>query len=238
MRKTLQSLKEYQDILLRIAELERLLAVVPPEIEILEKEWSAIKERIADLEKRREEQQTQLKEKQTALEEAERKSKKFEEDLHQVTNTKEYHAALKEIDSAKKTIHTLKEAIGGRTKELDEIEANLEECAQLESESRKIFEGKMADHRAGMKDNEAELAEKTKSRKTLAEKIPPKVMSRFNRIADRRSGVGLGVCVDGTCLACNVRVRHSVVADLRKHNRLVQCDSCKRILYYADDEGE
>jgi hypothetical protein len=238
MKESLQSLKEYQDILLRIAELERMLAVVPPEIESLEKEWTAIKDRIGELEQRGGEQESQLSEKQKALEEAERKAKKFEEDLHQVTNTKEYHAALKEIDSAKKQIHTLKEAITSRTKELEEIKANLEECTQLEGESRKVYEEKMAEHRSGMKDNEVELAEKTKSRDKLAKKVPAKMMSRFNRIASRRSGVGLAVCEDGTCLACNVRVRHSVVAELRKYRRLIQCDSCKRILFFAGDVDE
>lgn len=234
MRSELQSLKEYQDVVTRIAELDRLLSEIPPEIKNLQAEWESIKERIQELETRKTEQSSQLSEKRTALDEATAKSKKFEEDLHQVTNTREYHAALKEIDSAKKLIHTLKEAVAARNTELEEIGRNMDECAGLEKESGKRYEEAMGAHQESMKDYKAELDEKTVSRNALGKKVPAKLMKQFERIATRRNGIGLAVCVNHICQACNVRVRHSVVDELRKYKRLITCESCKRILFFEE----
>ncbi|MDJ0836557.1 MAG: hypothetical protein QNK37_08565 [Acidobacteriota bacterium] len=236
MRSVLQSLKEYQDVLIRIAELDRLLSMVPPDVENLGKEWNSIKDRITQLTTRQGEQQTQLKEKQTALGEANIKAKKFEEDLHQVTNTREYHAALKEIDGAKKLIHTLQESVTARQTELKEIETNLEECSQLEAESRSRYDEAMTRLKESQKEHQIELGEKKRIRDAVAQNIPPRIMKQFERIAMRRNGVGLAICINSVCTACNVRVRQNVVDELRKFKRLISCESCKRILLFGDQE--
>jgi predicted nucleic acid-binding Zn-ribbon protein len=36
---------------------------------------------------------------------------------------------------------------------------------------------------------------------------------------------------DGHCTACHVRLRPQMYNDVRKGERLVQCESCNRILY-------
>ena len=235
MRSVLQSLKEYQDVLIRIAELDRLLSMVPPDVEKLEKEWTSVKDRITQLKTRQEEQQTQLKEKNTALEEATIKAKKFEEDLHQVTNTREYHAALKEIDAAKKQIHTLQENVTARGAELKEIQTNLDENTGLEKESRSQYEKAMKLLKESQKEHQVELGEKNRIRDAVGTKIPPRIMKQFDRIASRRNGIGLSPCVSAVCTACNVRVRQNVVDELRKFKQLISCESCKRILFFGDD---
>jgi hypothetical protein len=236
MRSTLQALKEYQDVLIRIAELERLLSVIPPEVEELEKEWRSIQDRITELGSRKEDGEQQLKEKKQSLEEANLKASKFETDLQEVTNTREYHAALKEIDSAKKLIHTLQEAITSRKAELDENGLNMEECVQLEKESKARFESEMASLKESQVEHKAELEAKLAAREKLAANVAPRVMKQFKRIAERRNGVGLALCIGAICRSCNVRVRQNVVDELRKFKRMINCESCKRILFFADGE--
>ena len=234
MKATFESLKEYQDILLRIAELDRLLSFVPDEIKNLENEWVSIKEKIKELNERNEQQETELKSKNLLLDEANTKAEKFEKDLHEVTNNKEYHAVLKEIDTAKKQIHTLNEDISQRMVDREELNNNVEECTQLEVESKSRFEKAMSEYKESMKENSAERSKKLVVRDKLAENIPQKLLKQFHRIADRRNGVGLAVCVNSVCTACNVRVRQSIVDQLRKSDRLIFCESCKRILLYDD----
>jgi len=236
MRSTLQALKEYQDVLIRIAELERLLSFIPPEVEELEKEWHSIRDRITELETRKVDGEQQLKEKQQALVEANIKSSKFESDLQEVTNTREYHAALKEIDSAKKTVHTLQEAISTRKTELDENSSNMEECVQLEKESKARYEAELVSLKESQVEHKAELVTKNAAREKLAANVTPRVMKQFERIASRRNGVGLALCIGAICRSCNVRVRQNVVDELRKFKRMINCESCKRILFFADGE--
>ena len=236
MRSTLQSLKEYQDVLTRIAELDRLLSFVPPEVEALETEWKAILERIAQLKIQKGEQEQQLKEQGTSLTEANTKATKFEADLHEVTNTREYHAALKEIDAAKKLIHGLEENIETRKTELEENARNMVECTQLEKESKARYKSEMDQLKSSQSDAKTELDKKKKSQDKLAKSVPPRIMKQFERIAQRRNGIGLALCISAVCRACNVRVRQNVVDELRKFERMISCESCKRILFFADGE--
>ena len=236
MKTKLTSLKDYQEVLIRIAELDNLLSVVPPEIENLEQEWKSILARIDELETRKVEQEEQIKEKEHALEEAKVKSQKYEKDLHEVTNNKEYHAVLKEIDMVKKLINSLTDGIESGRTELTEIQANMEECLQLEKESKQKWDEAMSAHQESQSENKAERDAKLKARDALAKKIPERLMKQFRRIAERRNGVGLSVCLSAVCQACNVRVRASVVDQLRRFNRIMSCESCKRILFFSDGD--
>lgn len=230
------SLKEYQDVLIRIAELDRLLSEIPPEIENMETEWKGIQARIEELSTKKSELESRQKEQETSLVEAREKEAKYEKDLHDVTNNKEYHAALKEIDMAKKLVNSLQDDISSRNKELEEINANIEENSTLESESKKAFKTAMSNHSDSLEEYKTERDEKMKIRDNLAGKVPERLMRQFERIASRRSGVGLADCIGAICRACNVRVRQNIVDELRKYQRIITCESCKRILYFADGD--
>ena len=236
MRATLKSLKDYQEVLIRIAELDRLLSEVPPDIATLEQEWQTIKQRVKDLDTRKQEQETKLKELAISLEEANIQSQKFEKDLHEVTNTKEYNAVLKEIDSAKKLVHSHTEDIDSRKADLEEIARNTEECTVLEKESRGLYRKAVRKHKGTLTENEKELKTRQTEKAKVAKGVPEKLMHKFDRIAARRNGVGLALCISAVCRSCNVRVRQNVVDELRKFTRLISCESCKRILFFADGD--
>ena len=234
MKTTLQSLRDYQEVLIRIAELDRLLSFVPPEIIDLENEWKAVQNKIEELKKEKTALKTKLREQETLLAETTGKSQKFEKDLHEVTNTKEYHAVLKEIDTVKKQLHSLNEDISQRMITLEEIQRNVEECVTLEEESRGQYETAVNGYREGLTENKAEREEKLKLKGRLAGTIPERLIKKFDRIAARRNGVGLAPCVGSVCLACNVRVRPSVVDRLRRYQGIITCESCKRILIFSE----
>ncbi|CAM2067631.1 zf-RING-7 domain-containing protein [Sulfidibacter corallicola] len=236
MRAALKALRDYQDVLVRIAELDRLLSFVPAEIVEMEKEWKAVQERVQELKEKRETKEAEIKEREIKLAEATEKSQKFEKDLHEVTNSKEYHAVLKEIDVAKKQIHTLEEEISERRNDIKEIDGNIEELTTLEKESGEKHGTAMAKHQEAMIENKEEKGEKELVKDKLAQDVPVDLRRKFERIAARRNGVGLALCVSSVCQACHVRVRQNIVDQLRRFNRVITCDSCKRILYFADTE--
>lgn len=234
MKESLNTLRDYQDVLTRIAELDALLAFVPAEVTELENEWKKLQERLEELKTTDETLTTELKSHQLSLTETNEQAEKFEKDLHQVTNSKEYNAVLKEIDSAKKKIHSLEEEIGKKKEAQAEITKNMEECSQLGTESQEKYEKALAEYRATQKESQKELKKLNTQRNKLTKAIPVKLMRQFTRIADRRNGVGLGLCVNSVCQACNVRVRQNVVDELRRFEKLFTCESCKRILYFEE----
>ena len=55
----------------------------------------------------------------------------------------------------------------------------------------------------------------------------------FETTAKGRKGVAVAEAKDGLCTICHVRLRPQVFNEVRKNESIIQCDSCRRILYFA-----
>lgn len=236
MKSALNDLKDYQMVLNRIAELEKLLSFVPDDIQVLEKQWNNMEKRLEELTQRKSEQETKIKSQETALTEANEREKKYQKDLTGVTNSKEYNAVLKEIDIVKKQIGNLNDDIAERMVDQEEIEKNMDECAQLAKDSKEQYDAQLSQYRTSLESYRTELDERIAERDAIAERIPDALKKQFHLIASRRNGVGLALCVNSVCMSCNVRVRPAVVDSLRSKTEILKCDSCHRILFYEEPE--
>ena len=235
MKAELNNLKDFQLITNRILELEKFLSAVPTEVQGLESEWNAMKEKLEEIVSSEEKTNAALKEHQGNLEIALEKSKQFEKDLNAVTNSKEYAAVLKEIDSARKKVGHLNDEISKAKSELSGLLVNKDECTPLIAEAEDKFDEALKSHRDSRSEFSSELKEKEAQWDALKGNISQRLMSQFNRIASRRNGIGLSLVVDQICTACNVRVRPNVVDLLRTSDRIIRCDSCQRILAIQDE---
>ena len=47
-----------------------------------------------------------------------------------------------------------------------------------------------------------------------------------------RSGFALAEARDYSCMACRMKIRPQVFADIRKGDSIITCESCGRILYF------
>lgn len=235
LHESLTALKDYQLLLNRIGELERQLSFVPDDVQSLESEWQLMEAKLAELQQRNEELIEKQKEQKLALVEASERSKKYDRDLNEVTNSKEYNAVIKEIDAVRKRITSLNDDIAQRMVDLEENEANRNECKDLAKESKKKYQQALRKFRATQSELQGELDEKMAESESKVRDVPERLMKQFKRIADRRSGVGLALCVNSVCSACNVLVRQNVVDQIRHNKRVIQCDSCQRILYFHEE---
>lgn len=236
MRETLDTLKDYQEVLLRIEELNRLLSFIPPETLKLKEEWESAQKTLTELSTKKEELETKIKALDVKLTDAKASADKYDHDLKQVTNDKEYRAVMKEIDTAKKTINLLQEEMSTFKSELAAVEEKTAELTTLESDLSGKHDASMAELKEKQQESHTELDERSKEKEKLGGQIPVKLKRQFERIASRRNGVGLAMCVSAVCQSCNVRVRQNVVDQLRKFDRLITCESCKRMLYFYDQE--
>jgi len=237
LKEALSTLKEYQVVLTQIAQLEKQLAHIPPEIQELESEWKALTDKIethrGEIEKTKEETHKS----DLDLTVQREKLQKFEGDLSEVTNDKEYNAVLREIDTAKKEIGRLEGKIKEGNASIGELEKAIDETEALAKESEKRYKDELKSYRDGQSSGSGELENLIAERDKAVDKVPKGLLSKFNRIAERREGVGLAFCQDSICKSCNVRVRHHIVEQLKTHDKVLQCESCRRILYYQEPEA-
>ncbi|MEM6457342.1 MAG: C4-type zinc ribbon domain-containing protein [Acidobacteriota bacterium] len=189
----------------------------------------------------------QVREARAALEDARAKLDKYQSQVSQVTNQREYGALLKEIE-------TVKEAIA-------EAEAQIAEAGERETEAAEsltMLEASFTEldgrYREGMAAWEADKPAVAAHAETLRaeadalrEKIPMGPRRLFERLDERLDGSPVAeillVQANATnrtyhCAACNYRVRPQVVVQVRNSGEILQCDQCKRILFWQEPPVE
>jgi predicted nucleic acid-binding Zn-ribbon protein len=239
----LHAIVELQQALDEMRSAEELLAGVPDWMRELHEQHSTRQADIDSLEAEIEglRQERRVHESESA--DYSEKVKHYQEQISQVRNQREYGALLQEIDSAKEQIRTLEEKALAAMESQEEIQLRL-------GEEKENFRELDEQHAAGLKKWAAEKpgveqqAEKLRDRiGVLRERISGNLLSQFERISERYGGQALAPVqkIDRSkgpsmwhCGACNYRVRPQSVVLVQTQGSVELCDSCKRILYFAE----
>jgi predicted nucleic acid-binding Zn-ribbon protein len=158
---------------------------------------------------------------------------KYKDQLLEVKTNREYTAMLHEIETAQNDIRAREDRILEIMMETDELNAAIKKSeAEL-----KTAEKETADERAALDTEtaglQAEIDKATTERGKLVTEIDRHVLAIFETTAKGRKGVAVAEAKDGLCTICHVRLRPQVFNEVRKNEQIVQCDSCRRILYFA-----
>ncbi len=158
---------------------------------------------------------------------------KFKNQLMEVKTNKEYQAMQKEMAVAEGEISGHETRMLERMEEADAIARDLKAAeAALKSEQAAVAaeKAKLDQEQAGAeRDLEKVLAERV----TLTSQLSREALELFDRVAHGRKGLAVAEARDGLCTVCHVRLRPQVFNDVRRNDRLIQCESCTRILYFV-----
>lgn len=158
---------------------------------------------------------------------------KFKNQLMEVKTNKEYQAMQKEMAVAEEEISAHETRMLERMEEADAIARDLKAAeAALKAEQSAVATEKTQldqEQAAAERDLEAVLAD----RATLTSQISREAFSLFERVSQNRKGVAVAEARDGLCTVCHVRLRPQVFNDVRRNDRIIQCESCTRILYFV-----
>jgi predicted nucleic acid-binding Zn-ribbon protein len=158
---------------------------------------------------------------------------KYKDQLLEVKTNREYTAMLHEIEAAQNDIRLREDRILEIMMETDELnagvktsEAELKAAEKEVAAERTVLETEMASL-------QAEIERTTSERAKLVAGIDRRVLDVFETTARGRKGVAVAEARDGLCTICHVRLRPQVFNEVRKNESIIQCDSCRRILYFA-----
>ncbi len=158
---------------------------------------------------------------------------KYKDQLLEVKTNREYTAMLHEIETAQNDIRTREDRILEVMMESDELnagiktgEADLKAAEKEAAAERAVLDTEMAQLQAVIDTTTAE-------REKLVADIDRRVLAIFETTAKGRKGVAVAEAKDGLCTICHVRLRPQVFNEVRKNESIIQCDSCRRILYFA-----
>jgi hypothetical protein len=232
LRSHLDRLFRLQDRILFVQAQEKQRDTLPPELVEIDREYQEKVEAVGRLRQRLAEADLERRKAEGELAELRERQKKFQAQLRSVQTSREYSAALNEIDGVEKLIRStedrilsLEEEIDGARTELSGREANL----PLETEQH---EERLKDWRGAQRAINEELASAKDEIARLEAEMRPQHRSEFQRLLDKKGGLAIVRAVHGSCSACHVKIRPAALQTLKAGREVVYCDNCKRILYY------
>lgn len=245
MARPLDTIIELQEALDRLARAERQLEDIPEWMRELHAEYSQHQEAIEAQERQAEEAASERRAAEAEIADIQTKLKRYQQQINEVTTQQQYGALLQEIDHAKQRITELEEQAFAAMERIDEANRTLEQEREAFRDVDERYQEELAKWEAE-KPAVAEEAEKLRGRvEALRERLPKPQLGAFQRIRQRLGGQALAPIrkierprgpVMWACGACNYNVRPQVLVEIQDRGSLIQCDSCKRILYVESEE--
>jgi predicted nucleic acid-binding Zn-ribbon protein len=246
MTQHLETIVELEQALGELGDADRRLHGIPDWMRELHDEHADRRAELAALEQSTEETARERRVAEGAVQDAQEKLKKFQQQINRVSTQREYGALLQEIDTAKALIASSEERVFALLERGEQIQRELAEKRESFRTLDERYAGEMA-RWEGEKPAVARQVEELQGRiAVLRERLPRGALSEFERIRERHQGGALAPVRllerpgkgpgqrEWHCGACNYRVRPQSVVEIRNGGSLVQCDSCRRILYFAE----
>jgi uncharacterized protein len=188
---------------------------------------------LGDVRQRLSASQTARRELEKELAAVQSRLSKYRDQLMEVKTNREYQAMQSEIATAEREVRSREDRI------LDhmEIQENLGVLVKQAEQTLRETQASVAAERESLERRkqalEGELAKLAADREALRPQIGSDALRLFDHIAKQRRGLGIVEARDGHCSVCQVRLRPQVYNEIRRNEKLIQCDSCQRLLYFA-----
>ena len=227
----LQALYELQTTLTAIDEKRALRGELPLEVQDLEDEIAGLDTRIEKIDTEIKEFQSAITMKKGEVQEAQANLERYNNQLNEVRNNREYDSLSKQIDYERlevelcnKKIKEATDQVAYRTNDLEIAKTEREERQKDLDEKKSELEDILAETR----EEETMLKERAKD---LEVKIEPRLLSSFKRIRkSARNGLGIVYVQRDACGGCFNKIPPQRQLDIKMHKKIIVCDDVGRIL--------
>ena len=227
----LQALYELQTTLTAIDEKRELRGELPLEVQDLEDEIAGLDTRIEKIDTEIKEFQSAITMKKGEVQEAQANLERYNNQLNEVRNNREYDSLSKQIDYERlevelcnKKIKEATDQVAYRTNDLEIAKTEREERQKDLDEKKSELEDILAETR----EEETMLKERAKD---LEVKIEPRLLSSFKRIRkSARNGLGIVYVQRDACGGCFNKIPPQRQLDIKMHKKIIVCEYCGRIL--------
>ena len=227
----LKNLYSLQTKLSEIDEIKTLRGELPLEVQDLEDEIEGLSHRLHKYEEEIEHIKGDIAHKQESIKEAQAMMTRYQSQLDDVRNNREYDNLSKEIEFQSLEIELLRKKINDaerlinlKTGDLEKGRAALESRQQDLNQKKAELDEIVADTKA----DEEKLREKAKAIETT---IEPRLLTAFKRIRQSsRNGLGIVYVQRDACGGCFNKIPPQRQLDIRMRKKIIVCEYCGRIM--------
>ncbi|OAV42874.1 zinc ribbon domain-containing protein [Lewinella sp. 4G2] len=233
----MRELYRLQQIDSKIDQIEILKGELPMEVSDLEDEIAGLDTRINRLEGQVKELQTEISRHSANIAESEQLILRYEEQMNNVKNNREYEALMKETEMQRLEIQLSDKKSGSSGRELETKQAALDATNEKKTAKVALLETKQEELKAIIAKTEKE--EKKLRRQSDKQRKP--IEARFLRGYDRvrnsyRNGLAVVTVERNACGGCFNSIPPQQQLEISQRKRVMICEHCNRIL--VDDNIE
>ena len=227
----LKNLYSLQTKLSEIDEIKTLRGELPLEVQDLEDEIEGLSHRLHKYEEEIEHIKGDIAHKHESIKEAQEMMTRYQSQLDDVRNNREYDNLSKEIEFQSLEIELLRKKINDAERLINIKTGDLEKGrAALESRQQDLDQKKaeLDEIVADTKADEEKLREKAKAIETT---IEPRLLTAFKRIRQSsRNGLGIVYVQRDACGGCFNKIPPQRQLDIRMRKKIIVCEYCGRIM--------
>ena len=227
----LKNLYSLQTKLSEIDEIKTLRGELPLEVQDLEDEIEGLSHRLHKYEEEIEHIKGDIAQKQESIKEAQAMMARYQSQLDNVSNNREYDNLSKEIEFQSLEIELLRKKINDAERLINLKTGDLEKGRTALAARQQDLEQKKAELDeivASTKADEEKLREKAKSIETT---IEPRLLTAFKRIRQStRNGLGIVYVQRDACGGCFNKIPPQRQLDIRMRKKIIVCEYCGRIM--------
>ena len=237
LNKDLETLIELQQVDKELLTLNRLKGDLPAKVNKLSGGLEALEEKLSQEKIELDDAQTLKRSQEGQAEILQEKLAKFQTQLYQVKNNKEYDAITTEIEEGEKKLEEVEYSNMELEDQIKAKEEALEALAALvETDQTALSQLKEELTTLVIETQEQETALQT-SREEIEKRLSRQILSNYDRIRAGRDGVALSYLEKGACVECSSRVPPQRGVEIRLMDRFIPCETCGRFLIWKDTEN-
>ena len=227
----LKALYQLQTTLSSIDEKRALRGELPLEVQDLEDEIAGLTTRVEKIEGEIADFQAAITMKKGEIATAEASVKRYQQQLNEVKNNREYDTLTKEIEYQSLEIELCNKKINEAQVRIEERSQDVEQARTLITERNADLEQKRSELEEIMQETREEEEQLKEKAKELELKIEPRLLSSFKRIRkNARNGLGIVYVQRDACGGCFNKIPPQRQLDIKMHKKIIVCEYCGRIL--------
>lgn len=234
----LKTLYQLQTNLSEVDEKKALRGELPLEVQDLEDEIAGLTLRIDKIQQDIRDFQHAVTEKRVEMDKAQKSIDRYNAQLNDVKNNREYDTLTKEIEFQSLEIELCQKKIKEALIKIEEKTHALEEGREEIKERQEDLKHKRSELNEIIQETREE---EEKLREKIAElelKIEPRLLSSFKRIRkNARNGLGIVYVQRDACGGCFNKIPPQRQLDIKMHKKVIVCEYCGRIMIDPDLAG-
>ena len=227
----LETLYKLQTTLSAIDEKRALRGELPLEVQDLEDEIAGLTTRVEKIKDEIEDFQQAVTQKKAEIAAAQISVKKYNEQLYDVPNNREYDTLKKEIEFQTLEIELCNKKIREAATKVEERKSDLKRAEEQIDDRKQALEEKKNELDEIIEETRAEEERLRDKAKDLEMKVEPRLLTSFKRIRkNARNGLGIVYVQRDACGGCFNKIPPQRQLDIKMHKKIIVCEYCGRIM--------